>query len=91
MTKPNPLFSTKNPRLVTRERLQFITRIDVGLSAGTLRLFGLAVLILFAESGLFEGGDVFGGNCDGGWLSAEHCESCLSGMDGFSGRVVGRL
>lgn len=81
MPKTNPLLPTKNPRLITRERLQLITRINVGLRAGTLSLFGLVVLILFAQSGFFEGGDVFGGDCDGGGLSAEHFEYCLEGMD----------
>lgn len=88
MPEPNPLFPTKDSGLITRERLQLITRIDVGLSAG---LFGLAVFILFAKLGLFEGGDVFGGNCNGGWLSAEHFGYCLEGMDWLSGCVVGRL
>lgn len=83
MAEPNSLFATKDPSLVAREGLQLIARVDLGLGAAALCLFGLTVLILFAEELLLKDGDVFHGDGDGGWLSAEHFEGCLKDGDGF--------
>lgn len=76
-SKTNPFLARSDyPRFIARKRLQLIARIEACVGVGAaFALLGMglsALFLLFAESGLFECGDIFNCDCYRGGFAAEH-------------------